>query len=275
MPVIFRKFFLIIILLLCSCARDQQTLTIKGSTTVEPITRIAAERYSEKRNINIKIESGGSHSGFSALIKGDCDIVDSSTEISEAERETALSNGVQIREFVIAYDLIVPIVHPRNPVDNLSMDQLRDIFSCKAQNWKRFGGMDGEIKIVIRDKFSGTHDVWNKFIMCTDGDSKGASVQSSNSGVLSHVSKNEEAIGYISYGFLNRDIKPLSINGIKPSSDPGKAGEFPVKRKLYLYVDDNRFSQPAKSFIIFLLSRQGQEIIREAGFVPVTMAYME
>lgn len=250
--------------------RTQETVTIYGSTTIEPITRKIAESYMETRAVTVSVVSNGSHDGIRALIKGDCDIADSSAKISPVEMDSAGSNGVNIKEFPFARDLVVPIVHADNPVKNLTIAQLRSIFSGEVNNWKNFGGADEAIDVVIRNNDSGTHDVWNRIILQGRKDAAGATLHTSNSSVLAYVAAHKNAVGYVSYAFLNSDVKALTVNGIRADASEGVNGTYPVSRTLYMYVNKKKLSENARGFIVYILSNEGQRIVRESGFIPLT-----
>ncbi|HQO03312.1 MAG TPA: PstS family phosphate ABC transporter substrate-binding protein [Spirochaetota bacterium] len=250
--------------------RAQETITIYGSTTIEPITRKIAEAYMDNRAVDIVTACNGSHDGINKLINGGCDIADASAKISAAEMNTAKTKGVDIKEFPFARDLVVPIVHHDNPVKNLTKAQLRDIFSGKVRNWSDVGGTASEIDVAIRADTSGTHDVWNRIILGGRKEFTGAVAQASNSSVLAYVAANKNAVGYVSYAFLNSDVKMISIDGIRAEVKKGMKTEYPVTRTLYMYVDKKKLSPATRGFIVFILSNEGQRIVRESGFIPIS-----
>ncbi len=239
---------------------------IKGSTTLAPVMSHVAEIFKEK-NINVNVESNGSHSGIFALIEGRCNIAESSTQISDRERDYAAAKGVVIREHLVAYDIVIPIVHPKNPIRDVSMETLRKIFNGTIRKWSEIGGADKEIRIVVRDENSGTRDVWDRAVASSKGIA-GVSNKASNSAVLGEVAHNEDAIGYVSYSFLNSEVKALSICGIMPFPKAKKIAKYPIFRSLYLYVDEGRISPQVREFIIFILTAEGKNILRQKGFIP-------
>ena len=247
--------------------RDERVVIIKGSTTIEPIIVRAAEVFNKKEGIRVRVVGDGSHDGIKSLIGEECDIADSSTGITPDELKVARTKNIEIKEFLIGYDHLVPIVHRTNSVVNLSRGQLKEIFSGKITSWKYIGGADIPIKLVLRDSSSGTRDIWENFIAPTD-DAIEASRQHSNSGVLREVAHEEGAIGYVSIAFLNADVKALKVDGRDSLLVNGTGGGYPLKRALYLYSEGKKMKSAARSFIIFMLSREGQKIVREAGFIP-------
>lgn len=249
----------------CRGASDG-AVRIKGSTTLAPVMSHVAEIFKEK-NIGIHVEGNGSHSGIFALIEGRCDIAESSTQISDRERDYAAAKGVVLREHLVAYDIVVPIVHPKNPLKDISMEVLRKIFSGTIRKWSEIGGADKEIRIVARDENSGTRDVWERAVASSKGVAR-VSAKASNSAVLGEVAHDEDAIGYVSYSFLNSEVKALSIGGIAPSPKARNIARYPIFRSLYLYVDEGRISPQVREFVVFFFTAEGKSILRQKGFIP-------
>src|SRR5208337_4260363 len=141
-------------------------LTINGSTTVLPIAQKVAEAYMKANpTVKISVSGGGSGNGIKALIDGTTDIADSSRFIKDEEVKAAVEKGTYPVPFAVAYDSIIPIVHPSNPVKNLTVDQLKAIYAGEVKNWKEVGGLDKELVIVSRDTSSGTYEVWEVKIL--------------------------------------------------------------------------------------------------------------
>lgn len=252
------------------CSKDRGTrIVIKGSTTVLPITQKTSEEYRKSNKVSISIEGSGSGNGIKALIDGTCDIANSSREMKDEEVEKAKAKGINVREITVAYDMIVPVVHPSNPVQNLTLNQLKAIYNGSVTNWKEVGGKNENIVVVSRDTSSGTYEVWEKKVMNKTDVSRGALLQASNGAVLSTVSVNPKAIGYIGYGYINDSIKTLTVNGIVGTIENGKSGKYPVSRKLYMYIDKDKISKEAQKYIDYMLSSEGQELVKEAGFIPL------
>lgn len=253
-----------------SCSRERGTrIVIKGSTTVLPITQKTAEEYRKKNMISISIEGSGSGNGIKALIDGTCDIANSSREMKKKEREQASEKGILVREIVVAYDMIIPIVHPTNSIVNLSMNQLKAIYDGSITNWKDIRGKNEKIVAISRDTSSGTFEVWHKMVMKKTDLSKKTLLQASNGAIVAVVSKNPKAIGYIGYGYLNNSVKPITVNGVQGTIENGKSGKFPISRKLYMYVNEKNLSKETKNFIDYVTSSDGQKLVKEAGFIPI------
>jgi len=246
------------------------TLVIKGSTTVLPIAQKVAEAYMKQNpDVKISISGGGSGNGMKALIDGSTDIADSSRFIKPKEVSLAVGKGVYPVPFAVAYDCIVPVVHPSNPVTNITMDQLKAIYKGEIKNWKEVGGPDRPIAVISRDTSSGTYEVWHKKVMKKERVFPGALLQASNGAVAQAVSKNKNAIGYISLGYLDKGIKALMVNQITGSEETTLNGTYPVSRPLYMFTKGWPKGDTL-NFINFVLNpEKGQKYVRDAKYVPL------
>lgn len=253
------------------CTREKgNKIIIKGSTTVLPITQKLAEEFRKLNNsISISVSGDGSGNGIKALIDGSCDIANSSREIKKEEIKKAEAKGIKIKEILIAYDMIVPIVHPSNQITNLSADQLKAIYDGSISNWKDLGGRDERLVVISRDTSSGTYEVWEEKIMKKTEVRKDALLQASNGTIVISVADNPRAISYVGFGYINNSIKTVKVDNVDATIDNGKSGKFPVSRKLYMYVNENRLSDNAKAFIEFILSNNGQRLVKDTGFIPL------
>ncbi|HPB47653.1 MAG TPA: PstS family phosphate ABC transporter substrate-binding protein [Exilispira sp.] len=259
-----------LVIISSSCSRDQETVVIKGSTTVLPIAQKATEVFYKKTKIPVSLSGTGSGDGIKSLIDGTCDIANSSREIKKEEIELASSKGIKIKEITIAYDMIVPIVHPSNKVNNLSIEQLKAIYDGSITNWKEVGGNDEKIVVISRDSSSGTFEVWESKVMNKTEVRADALLQASNGAVLTAVANNKNTIGYIGFGYLNSTVKMLWVNNIEPTIENGKSAVYPLSRKLYIYVNESKISGQTQKYVDFLLSKEGQQIVKETGFIPIS-----
>ncbi len=253
-----------------SCSRvKKEKVVVKGSTTVLPITQKTAEEYMKIKKVSISIEGSGSGNGIKAIIDGNCDIANSSREMNEKEKKMAKAKKVNVREIVCAYDMIVPIVHPSNSIKNISMDQLKGIYDGSIKYWKELGGKDERIVVISRDTSSGTYEVWHKIVMKKADVRSDALLQASNGAINTAVAENHKAIGYIGFGYVNKLIKTLTVNRVVGNIENGKSGKYPIFRKLYMYVNKDKLYKEAEGFIIFILSIEGQKLVKEKGFIPL------
>lgn len=246
-----------------------QSITITGSTTVLPIAQRAAEVYMKKNpGVSISVAGTGSGDGIKSVIDGTADIGDSSRDMKKKEIKLAKSKGVTPVRHIVALDCIVPVVHPSNPVGNLTMAQLKDIFTGKTKNWKQVGGIDKVIVAVSRDSSSGTFEVWNKMVLKKERVRPDAQLQASNGAVAQAVAGNKYAIGYVGIGYLNPKLKALTVNGITANPKTAMDKTYPVARGLYMFTSDKP-KAAVKTFIAWVKGPQGQKIAKEEGFVPL------
>ncbi|MFZ1980564.1 MAG: PstS family phosphate ABC transporter substrate-binding protein [Smithella sp.] len=251
-------------------AAAADSIVIKGSTTVLPIAQAVLEAYMKaNQGVQISLSGGGSGEGIKALIDQSTDIADSSREIKKEEIELAESKGVKPVAHVIAYDAIMPVVNPKNNVQGLSIDQLSQIYQGKITNWKEVGGADLKIVVISRDSSSGTFDSWDNFVMKKARVAPTAQMLASNGAVVTAVSKNKYAIGYLGMGYVNKSVKGLKVNGVMASAQTALSKQYPMSRELYMYTNGQPKGEVAK-FIAFIKSPKGQEIVKKEGFVPLT-----
>ena len=250
-------------------------VVIKGSTTVLPIAQAALEAYMKAHpGVNISLSAGGSGDGIKALIDKSTDIASSSREIKDKEIALARGRGVNPVAHTIAIDAIVPIVHPRNKVQGLTIDQLSQIYQGKITNWKEVGGDNLTIVVVSRDSSSGTFESWGHLVLNNARVTPRAQLQASSGAVVQAVSTNRYAIGYIGLGYLNTSVKGLTVNGITASAKTALSKEYPVARPLYMYTSGQPAAEVA-NFLKFVLSPAGQKLVAKEGFVPLTAEEME
>jgi phosphate transport system substrate-binding protein len=260
-----------IILTWSSCSRDAGSkIVIKGSTTVLPIVQKVAEAYTHKNpGISISIEGSGSGNGIRALTNGSCEIANSSRHMRPEEIAKAKENGVAVKEIEIGIDMICPVVHPDNPVRGLSMGQLKAIYDGSISNWKLLGGLDEAIVIVSRDTSSGTYEAWHETVMHKTDVRKDALLQASNGAVATTVAGNPKAIGYIGYGYISDTVRALKVNDVAPTIETGRLKRFPLSRHLYMYINDVKISEQSRGFVDYILSEEGQSLVKAAGFIPL------
>ena len=245
-------------------------IVIKGSTTVLPIAQKVAEAYmKENPDVSISISGGGSGNGIKAIIDGTTDIADSSRFIKNKEVNLAMEKGVYPVPFRVAYDCIVPVVHPSNLIKGISMDQLKAVYKGEIKNWKDIGGPNKKIVVVSRDTSSGTYEVWEKKVMKKDRVYPGALLQASNGAVAQAVAKNKYAIGYISLGYLNKDVKALTVNGVTGSMETTLDGTFPISRPLFMFTQGWPKDETVKFLNYVLHPAEGQKLVGEVGYVPL------
>lgn len=248
---------------------QKKSLTLTGSTTVLPIAQLCAEKFMEKHpDVDISVRGGGSGVGIAALIDGTCDIAMASRPMKTKELKSARGKGIDPVATVIARDGIAVIVHPSNPLSEITLVQLRDIYTGKISNWKDVGGKSGRIVVISRDVASGTFEVFKKLVLKGAKTRADALMLASNKAVAITVEKTPGAIGYVGLGYVSSKVKALTVDGVKPTKKAVASGEYKLARPLYFYTD-GKPKGLAKEFIDFVMSSEGQKIVEEAGFVPV------
>lgn len=247
-----------------------ENIVIKGSTTVLPITQKVSEAYMALNpDVKISISGGGSGNGIKAIIDGTTDIADSSRFIKDKEVTLAVEKGRYPVPFSVAYDCIIPVVHPSNQVKNLTMDQLKAIYKGEVTNWNQVGGADHKIVVISRDTSSGTYEVWESKVMKKERVFPGALLQASNGSVIQAVSKNKNAIGYIGLGYLDKSVKAISVGNITGSSETTLDGTYPVSRPLFMFTNQWPEGELAKFMNFIVHPEKGQKLVKDAGFVPL------
>jgi phosphate transport system substrate-binding protein len=246
------------------------TIKIDGSTTVLPIAQKITEAYmKENPNVSISVSGGGSGNGIKAIIDGTTDIASSSRFMKDEEVKAAMEKGSYPVPFAIAYDCIVPVVHPGNPVKDLTGDQLKGIYKGEIKNWKEVGGSDSEIVVISRDTSSGTYEIWEEKIMKKERVYAGALLQASSGAITQAVSKNKNAIGYLGIGYVDKSVKALTVNGIPGNAETALSGVFPVSRALFMFTRGWPTGDIYKFINYVLHPQKGQKFVKEAGFVPL------
>ena len=261
---------------------SQVNIQNKGSDTIVNLALAWAEAYQKIHpEIRLSVTGGGSGTGIAALINGTVDIANASRKIKQEEVDAAKKNGTDPVEFVIARDAIAVIVNPENPINQLSLQQISDIYSGQINNWNELGGEDRPIVRLSRETNSGTHVYFlenvlrlgqkdNKTLFSTD-----TLLLPSSEGITAEISQNPNAIGYDGLGYVTNETKVVAVsktdNGpfIIPSAETVNSGEYPIARDLYMYT-----AGPPKgvieAYLNWIMSPDAQKIVKELGFVPIS-----
>jgi phosphate transport system substrate-binding protein len=259
-PIIF--FFIPCLLagpLLASCARSSTGLIIAGSTSVQPFAEILSEEFmKENPGINIDVQGGGSSAGILAAQSGTADIGMSSRALRGDE--------TRLWSVEIAKDGLAIIVHPNNPISSLSIEQVRDIYSGKIENWSLLGGLKSQIHVFTREDGSGTRASFESLVMDATEIMARALVQDSNGAVRQLVGDDPASIGYISLGLVDKNVKAVELNGIVANREHVLDGSYGLSRP-FLFVT---LAEPAglvKEFVDFTLSEKGRNILNAEGLI--------
>ncbi len=238
-----------------------------GSTTVQPLAeKLAGAFKTVNPNVKVDIKGGGSSVGIKAANDGTVDIGAVSRELTQ--------DDPQLQKFLLAKDGIAIIVSPANTVNDLSKNQIRDIFAGVITNWSQVGGPDKEIHVVAREEGSGTRTAFQEMVMGKDAQGKTINLvkntilQSSNGALLQVVKGDAQAIGFISFGYLNSSVKALSIDGIAATEANAKSGDYPIVRPLY-FVTRGQPTGVVKSFIEYCTGPEAQKLVAAEGYISV------
>jgi len=244
-------------------------ISVTGSTTVLPIAQALAEAYQALNSgADVQISGGGSGVGVQAAGGKTAEIGMSSRNVQDAEK----AKYPDLKVIPMARDGIVMIAHPSNAVSQLSLAQIKDIYSGKAASWKDVGGPAQPIVVIGRDSASGTREFFNTAIMGNTSTTSSMLEKNSNGAVKSSVVPNPGAIGYVGMGYIDSTVKALNISvngtGIPPTVTNVVTGTYPLSRQLF-YLTSGDATGLAKDFIDFTLSPDGQKIVEEQGFVSI------
>lgn len=247
-------------------------IVVDGSTTVGPIAKAFAEYFKQKHpEVNITVSESGSGNGAKSLVNGVCDVADMSRFMKKTEFKAAVENGAMPVAHVVAMDGLPIIVHPANPVSGLTVKQVRAIYTGKVSNWSEVGGPNMKIVKVSRDTNSGTYETFEKLVMKKERISEDTEYVGSNGAVRQRVQSTPAAVGFAGLGFVDDTVKALTINGIYPDQDTVSSGEYPIARPLYMFTNGYpKLGTPLHQFVTLHLTEDGQEMVEEIGFVPVT-----
>ena len=282
--------FLLASFILTSCSlnsssnssSDSSALYIenKGSDTIVNLALAWAERYqSEHPDVRISVTGGGSGTGIASLINGTVGIANASRQIKQEEIDDAKANGIDPVEIIIARDAIAVIVNAENPVNQLTLQQISDIYSGKITNWKDVGGDDRPIVKLSRETNSGTHVYFLETVLRM-GSSEDETLFSmdtlllpSSEGIIAEVRQNPNAIGYDGLGYVPEDLKMIAIakegdTYVLPSIPTVNDKSYPIARDLYMYTNGEP-TGVIKEYLEWILSEEAQAIVAELGFVPV------
>ena len=244
-----------------SAEGDTAKITISGSTSVGPTMEVLAEVYEKNNDVNIEVQQVGSSAGIKNTIDGTSDLGMSSRDLKD--EETKEVDGTQI-----AIDGIAVITNTANKVTNLTSEQVKDIFTGKITNWKDVGGEDAQIVVVSREEGSGTREGFQDILgFESDELIKDAQICDGSGNVKSTVEGNENAIAYISFGYLGDTLNDVKIDGVEPTDANVVDGKYPISRPFIVVNKKDGLSDVAKAFVDFIMSEEGQNIVAEEGFI--------
>jgi len=256
------------------------TLTIKGSDTLLPLAQAWAEQFKKKNpGADITVTGGGSGQGITGLINGTCDIADSSRPAKSKEKEQGKAKNVEITETEVARDGITIVVHPSNPIKSLTLTQLGDIYKGKINNWNEVGGPDLKIVPSGRDTASGTYAYFQEDVLGKEKYRADMISTPSNNAIANNVAGQQGGIGYIGVAYATEFTKAGKVKEVPIAFKTGETavlptpenildGKYPISRALYNYTNGAP-SGLAKSYLDYVVSPDGQKIVKDQGFVTL------
>ncbi len=240
-------------------------LTIAGSTSVQPFSDVLAEEFMAMNpKVEISVQGGGSSQGVTAAVSGAADIGAASRNVKDEE----MTESPDLAVTQIAMDGVAVVVHPSNPVQDITLEDVKNIYLGNITNWKDLGGNDARITVVSREEGSGTRDAFVGIVMDDEEIASSAIIQNSNGAVRTAVAGDENSIGYVSLAVVNSELKALDIEGVAASVENIKAGTYKISRP-FNYITNGEPEGLAKAFIDYVLSDEGQQIIVDEGAIGV------
>lgn len=238
------------------------TVSTDGSTSMEKVIGALSESYmAANKDVTVNYNPTGSGAGITAVQEGTCDIGLSSRALKDEEKAAGL------QETVLAYDGIAIIVHPDNPVSDLTLEQIAQLYTGELTNWKDVGGNDAQVVLIGREAASGTRDGFES-ITGTKDKCQYRQELTSTGDVITTVSQNPDAIGYASLASIKDSVKALNVDGVTPSEASVKDGSYKVQRPFVLVtVEGKALSSAAQSFFDYATSADAADIIAKAGAV--------
>ncbi|MCL2833577.1 MAG: phosphate ABC transporter substrate-binding protein [Treponema sp.] len=254
----------LILCLLCACffgaCRDMNAVVVAGSTSVQPYAEILAEEFMILDPAKeVDVQGGGSSAGITAVQTGAAEIGMSSRELKDEEQ---LLWSVEI-----AKDGLAIIINPGNHIQNISIDQIRDIYAFKITNWSEIGGANKKIHIISREEGSGTRSAFEELIMGESRITPKAIIQDSNGAVRQLVADDPDSIGFISLGLVDKTVKALNLDNVKATRENILNGEYKLYRP-FLFIARQKPEGDAMEYIDFVLSKHGQQLLSDEGLIP-------
>ena len=248
-----------------SASQDSNKITVSGSTSVGPVVEVLGEDFSAKNEgISVEVQQIGSSAGIKNAIEGTSQIGMASRDLKDEEKASGL------KETQIAIDGIAVITNKNNEVKDLTLEQVKDIYTGKITNWKEVGGKDAPIVVVSREDGSGTRDGFQENVGFESEElTKDAQISDGSGNIKSIVEGNENSIGYISFGYVDDKVNALTIDGVELTVENVKDNKYAIARPFLLVNKEDKISEEGTKFIEFILSEEGQKIVEDKGFISI------
>ena len=245
-------------------SETETTISMSGSTSVGPLMEKIQPIYEEKNsNIELEIQMTGSGAGIKDVENGTSEIGMSSRELKEEE-------SAKLKGTLICYDGIAALVNPNNKVKDITVEQLKDIYTGKITNWKELGGDDKPIVVVSREDGSGTRDGFQQAVGFKSEElTQDATIVDGSGAVQTTVSGNENAIGYASFEYIDDTVSALVVENVQATAENVKNGTYKVSRPFVLVTKEDTLTEAGQALIDFVLSEEGQKIAADNKLVPL------
>ena len=257
---------------------SKNAITVKGSDTLVKLSAHWAEVFMTKQsNISVSVTGGGSGVGIAALLNGTTDIANASRDVTEAEKKKGLEASIVVTESRLALDGIAIVVNKENPLNEITIEQLRKIYTGEVTNWKDISGSDAKIVTLSRETSSGTYAFFQEHVLLKKDYAASVRLMPATSAIVESVATEKDAIGYVGLGYADsaKDrVKILKVKAdanaaaIEPTEETVRSKTYPISRPLFCYTNGKPAGAVA-AFITFCLSPDGQAIVREEGYVPL------
>lgn len=240
------------------------TITVSGSTSVGPLMEKIAEKYEEENsNISIEINQTGSSAGIK-------DAMDGISQIGMSSRDLKDEEAAKVKATVLAYDGVAVITNTGNSVKELTIGQIRDIFTGKITNWSELGGSNASIVVVSREAGSGTRTAFEEGVEYSEEELvKDAIISKGNGDVKTTVSTNENAIGFVSFEYVDDAISSINVNGIEPTAANVKAGSYALSRPFLAVTNEQYITEDSQKLIDYITSEEGQQIVEDNKLITI------
>ncbi|MDY4079196.1 MAG: phosphate ABC transporter substrate-binding protein [Clostridium sp.] len=244
---------------------QEVTIAVSGSTSVGPLMEKVAKAYEAKNsNVSIEINQVGSSAGIKDTINGVAELGMSSRDLKDEEKASGAEGTA------IAYDGIAVIVNPANKITNLTLEQLKDVYTGKITNWKDLGGEDGQIVVVSREDGSGTRDAFQEIVGYKSEELVAdATIADGSGNIKTTVSGNKNAIGFVSFSYVDNTVNAIEVNGVKPEEELAKSGEYKLSRPFLIVTKKDTLTDEGKKVIDYILSEEGQKIVEEDKLIKI------
>lgn len=276
---------LVMVILLIGCSKDNAPdprnltamVSVEGSDTMADLVKKLAQAFmKENEGVPVSVSGHDSGTGILALLNRTTDLAAASRGLTADEEKLAHTRRIHLRRVTIARDSIAVIVNSDNPVSQLTMEQLKKIYTGEISNWHDLGGKDQAIKLCGREPASGTARYFQEHVLKDAASAKGVKVFNSHEGIINEVQAQPPAIGYVGMEFATKpgvkvkrlDLKLMTASSGVEATPVSTTGDYPLSRPLFFFLDRDA-KESVRKFVDFCLSEEGQKVVVSSGFVKV------